>query len=141
MGAAGLERHQDLNAQQFPPDFFRRAGDGGAMPLRLQACAGEQVVIRVVHPGGRARQRAFVMNGMGYDDLFPGFGFPNAALLAPGKAVSAWLTPRQFDAAGQPVSYLWSDGPGMLAGGGTWGLLDMLPPNSKIGTETCASPP
>ncbi|MBA4490501.1 hypothetical protein [Paracoccus sp. S1E-3] len=134
MGAAGLERHHDLNAQVFPPDFFRLSGDGGRMPLTLQACQGEQVVIRVVHPGGRARQRAFVMNGLGYDDLFPGFGFPNAALLAPGKSVSAWLTPLETPVSDQPVSYLWGDGPGTLMGGGTWGLLEMLPAGSTIGT-------
>ncbi|MFD1794532.1 hypothetical protein FQV27_07410 [Paracoccus aurantiacus] len=136
-GATSPERHHSLNAWIFPNDFFSRPGDGGRMPLTLQACQGEQVVIRVVHPGGRARQRAFVMNGLGYDDLFPGFGFPNSALLAPGKAVSAWLTPRAFDAEGQPVSYLWSDGPTTLASGGTWGLLQMLPEGAAIGETTC----
>ena len=136
-GGVGPERHMNLNAWEFPPDYFTRASADGVTPLTLQACQGEQVVIRINHPGGRARQRAFAMNGLGYDDLFPGFGFPNAALLAPGKSVSAWLTPREIDANGKPVSYIWSDGPLTLTSGGTWGLLEMLPNGAAIGNGTC----
>ena len=86
----------------------------------LLASPGEEVVYRVLHPGGRARQRAFNTFGNGYDDLFPGFGFPNSALLAPGKALTAALL--------QPVAagcYPWRDGPGMMFGGGVWGHLDV----------------
>uniref|UniRef100_UPI002600EAFD hypothetical protein n=1 Tax=uncultured Paracoccus sp. TaxID=189685 RepID=UPI002600EAFD len=136
-GAGRIEASDDLNAVTFPPDFFNRhltsfnrhLTSPDRAPLTLMACPGDQVLIRVVHPGGRARQRAFVMNGLGYDDLFPGFGFPNAALVAPGKVVSAWLHPRQVlgqDGQRQDMrgKVLWHDGPNHLMAGGTWGLVD-----------------
>ena len=112
-GVPDVEASDDFNRLTFPPGFFAQD------PLTLRACDGDRVVIRVVHPGGRARQRAFVMNGYGYDDLFPGFGFPHSALLAPGKAVSAWLD-RPFDPA---VTGLWHDGPTSLVARGTWGVV------------------
>lgn len=134
----GLERSDDMNAVTFPADFFRVAGaaaqDGRRFPLRLHACHGEQVVVRVIHPGGRARQRAFVMNGLGYDDLFPGFGFPNAALVAPAKSVSAWLTPHELADTAQETSFLWIDGPTTVAGGGTWGLVTLHPAGTTMPT-------
>lgn len=89
------------------------------MPV-LRAEPGEEVVIHIVHPGGRARQRAFITIAQDYDDLFPGFGFPRGALLAPGKAVTASLT--------MPLKrgcYLWFDGPTQTRAGGTWGLLEV----------------
>ncbi len=96
-GRGRIEASDDLNALLFPremlEDFVRDDGRPRPArdwaPLTLEACTGEQVVIRVVHPGGRARQHAFVMNGLGYDDLFPGFGFPSSALLGPGKAMTS----------------------------------------------------
>ncbi|MFT4012702.1 MAG: hypothetical protein QM682_04700 [Paracoccus sp. (in: a-proteobacteria)] len=137
-GRGRVEASDDLNAVLFPGRFFAgqsTARDGGPtdpdrQPLTLMACPGDQVLIRVVHPGGRARQRAFVMNGLGYDDLFAGFGFPNAALVAPGKSVSAWLHPPTVLSATQPGrapvegTVLWHDGPNFLMAGGTWGLLE-----------------
>lgn len=117
-----LEESSDLNAHVFPADYA--TADVG-QPI-LRACAGEQVVIRVVHPGGRARQRAFVMNGHSYDDLFPGFGFPHSALLAPGKSVAAWLRPEAVEGV-----YVWHDGPTHLRAGGTWGLLDVAAADSE----------
>lgn len=120
-----VEASDDLNALTFAPDFWISHPNA----IRLRACAGEQVVIRVVHPGGRARQRAFVMNGADYDDLFPGFGFPRSALLAPGKTISAWLTPRI-----EKGTYLWHDGPTTIRSGGVWGLLEVA------GKEQCAYP-
>ena len=59
-----IEERDDLNAHVFPQDWPLREH---AAP-RLVACEprenaksgdGEQIVIRVVHPGGRARQHAF----------------------------------------------------------------------------------
>ncbi len=111
-----VEISDDLNVHRFPPDHLVRAENA----LRLEACEGEQVLVRVMHPGGRARQRAFVMNGYTYDDLYPGFGFPRSALLAPGKSISAWLAPRA-----RPGLAVWHDGPTPLRAGGTWGLLDV----------------
>jgi len=119
LGFAGaVHRSDDLNAFRFPPDWPVRWDER----IALKAHPGEQVVIRVVHPGGRARQRAFVMNGYTYDDLFPGFGFPRSALLAPGKSVSAWLRPSA--AAGISI---WHDGPTTLRSAGAWGLLAVEP--------------
>ena len=116
----------NLNTRQFGAQFFRL--EPGEIPSEtqapfpvLRATEGEQVVVHVVHPGGRARQRAFATIGQDYNDLFPGFGFARAALLAPGKAITASLT--------KPVTpgcYLWFDGPLHLRAGGVWGLLDVL---------------
>jgi manganese oxidase len=86
----------------------------------MKACAGEEVLIRAVHPGGRQRQHTFTTIGFGYDDLFPGFGFPNSALLGPGKVISASLTMRA-----KPGLYLWMDGTSTLREGGIWGLLSV----------------
>ncbi|NHF72003.1 cupredoxin domain-containing protein [Paracoccus xiamenensis] len=115
-GGQSVENSDDLNALKFPARFWVDHPNA----IRLKACAGEQVVIRVIHPGGRARQRAFVMNGADYDDLFPGFGFPRSALVAPGKTISAWLSPRI-----KAGTYLWHDGPTTTRAGGTWGLLEV----------------
>lgn len=123
-----LEDHDDLQLQKFPADFFPKAENA----IRLQACEGEQVVIRVIHPGGRARQRAFVMNGYGYEDLFPGFGFSNASLLAPGKSATAWLTPRMK----QGIA-IWHDGPLTRRAGGAWGLLDVKKAGEMVGGMAC----
>ncbi len=133
-----IERHYDFNADEFgavqgPHDrsasFFRLGQDElpvwpqAPVPV-LRAVAGEEVVIHVVHPGGRARQRAFVTVAQDYDDLFAGFGFPRGALLAPGKALTASLT-KPLDAG----CYLFFDGPTHLRSGGVWGLIDVIPAN------------
>jgi manganese oxidase len=112
------EVNSDLNRFVFPRHFALSAS--GQPDLR--ACEGEQIVVRVLHPGGRARQRAFAMNGYSYHDLFPGFGFPRAALLAPGKSISAWLAPAAY-----PGTVVWHDGPTHLRAGGTWGTLTTSP--------------
>lgn len=112
-----VERHDNLNAHAFGKGVFRA---DAATPV-LRAEAGEEVVIHLVHPGGRARQRAFVTIAQDYDDLFPGFGFPHSALLAPGKSLTAALTEPMREGC-----YLWFDGPTHLRAGGTWGLLDVV---------------
>lgn len=104
----------DLNTVRFPPDFF-----AGPIPTpRLDAKPGDEIAIRVAHPEGRARQRAFLSMTTGYDDLFPGFGSGHSTLLAPGKAMTAWgCAPRT---AGD---YLWRDGPQPIFAAGVWGHL------------------
>lgn len=114
---ATVERHYNLNALDFGDGVFRR---DAATPV-LRAEAGEEVVIHVVHPGGRARQRALVTIAQDYDDLFPGFGFPRSALVAPGKSQTASLTEVMREGC-----YLWFDGPLHLRSGGTWGLLEVV---------------
>ena len=114
-----VEANFDFNAIAFPESYWRDAVMDGRVPV-LRAFAGEEIVIHIVHPGGRARQRAFVSFGQGYDDLFPGFGFPHAALLAPGKAVTAGLMRRA-----RPGCYLFGDGPTQVRTNGVWGVLDV----------------
>ena len=110
-----VEDSDDKNLFRFPENHVLNDN-----ALRLRACVGETVVIRVVHPGGRARQRAFAMNAYDYDDLFPGFGFPRSALLAPGKGISAWLWPKA-----EKGTYYWHDGPTHIRSGGVWGRLEV----------------
>ena len=123
---AVIESHYNLNNFEFGPEFFPlKPGEMSfstepPMPV-LRAIEGEEIVIHVVHPGGRARQRAFTTTGQDYDDLFPGFGFPRGALLAPGKAITASLT-----RSAEPGCYLYSDGPLQTRSGGSWGLLDVV---------------
>ncbi len=124
--AAVIESHYNLNNFDFGREFFPlKPGEMSAaveppMPV-LRAVEGEEIVIHVVHPGGRARQRAFTTTGQDYDDLFPGFGFPRGALLAPGKAITASLTQ-----LAEPGCHLYSDGPLHTRSGGSWGLLDVV---------------
>ncbi len=118
-----VEASDDLNVYSFPVDYLDPKDQAlrADNAIRLKACPGEQVVIRIIHPGGRARQHSFAMNGYNYEDLFPGFGFPRSALLAPGKSISAWLSPEMV--AGRTT--LWHDGPAPIRAGGAWGLLDV----------------
>lgn len=123
-GLATPERHTNLNAYTFPAEFLPlKSGEvgSGSVPV-LRVAENEEVVVHVVHPGGRARQHAFAMIGQNYNDLFPGFGFPRSALVAPGKAITASLTRRM--AVG---CYLFGDGPTQLRAGGLWGLIDVVP--------------
>lgn len=118
------ERHTNLNAYTFPTEFFPlkadEIGKSSSTPV-LKVVAGEEVVIHVVHGGGRARQHAFATIGQNYNDLFPGFGFPRSALVAPGKAITASFTRKM--AVG---CYLFHDGPTQLRAGGLWGLIDVV---------------
>jgi manganese oxidase len=114
-----VEASDDFNVHVFPEDYV--TWDKG---VDLMVCEGQQVVIRLVHPGGRARQRVFAMNGYNYADLFPGFGFPRGALLAPGKSLTAWLDP----AAVKGVTGFWHDGPTSIMSGGVWGRISVAKP-------------
>ncbi|WP_139284108.1 hypothetical protein [Rubrimonas cliftonensis] len=136
-----LESHSDLNRAEFGDQFFRLkpkeipTWDDAPVPV-LRAAAGEEVVVHVVHPGGRARQRAFATIGQDYNDLFPSFGFPRAALLAPGKAITVSLTK-----PAEPGCYLWFDGPLHLRAGGVWGLLDVVEDIDDPEATSCARRP
>lgn len=116
-----LPRHlfAPLPDDLFPPAKHPSAPNTQGLALApLTSTPGDEVAIRIVHPGGRARQRAFVFSGGGYDDIAPGFGFPNATLLAPGKAVTAHLR----DVARAGDCQIWRDGPNYMVGQGVWGL-------------------
>jgi len=122
------EAHFNLNAYKYPENFFLSGYKPHQMPT-LRAEVGDEVVIRLIHPGGRARQRTFSLISQDYDDLFPGFGFPHSALLAPGKGVRAALS-RRVDKG----CFMWHDGTVTLNSGGTWGLLDVV---GKDGVSSC----
>lgn len=120
------EADSDFNGCEFPDGFHQKA-DPKFTPT-MTACEGEEIIIRAMHPGGRSRQHSFATVGLDYDDLFPGFGFPRAALLAPGKVVTASLTYKAV-----PGTYLWTDGGATLRSGGIWGLLKV----SGYGKDGC----
>ncbi|MGX0975086.1 hypothetical protein ACSSVY_000784 [Roseovarius sp. MBR-51] len=133
---SGIERHYDFNPYEFgsgPASFFRLSGSedprwpSSPVPV-LRVIEGEELVIHVVHPGGRARQRALTTFAQSYDDLFPGFGFPNAALLAPGKALTASVRKTMEEGC-----YLFGDGPTQIRGSGVWGLIDVVSTQSLGG--------
>lgn len=118
----------NLNFATFPNDYWRtdRASDARTGTPSLRALAGETVKFRVVHPGGRARQRSFKVTANDYADLLPfatdssgdptpTFGSPAASLLAPGKAITATLT---NVSAG---CYVYFDGVTHMTAGGAWG--------------------
>lgn len=122
VGYPDMDDEHDLNRFVFPPKFF----DHGSETVRrvpgprLAAYAGEEMMIRVVHPSGRARQRAFLMHGAPYDDLMPGFGSPHSGLLAPGKSMNAgFCAPRVAE------RYLWRDGPQHIFAAGVWGHIEV----------------
>ena len=76
------------------------------------------------------------MNSYGYEDLFPGFGFTNSALLTPGKSISAWLTPVLTEGTA-----IWHDGPLTRRAGGAWGLIEVTGKGKKMpgGDTLCPS--
>lgn len=115
-GTFRIDRTSDLNAWALPAALFSRTFAPVATPP-ITAPAGAQMLVRMVEPQGRARQRAFVPTGVGYQDIFPGFGSGHSTLLAPGKGVSAAM-----EAPATPGDYLWFDGPRQLLNGGAWGL-------------------
>ncbi|MWV28679.1 hypothetical protein [Aurantiacibacter rhizosphaerae] len=124
-GSGRLSADSNLNTEQFPADFLAQSGGAIATPV-YTALEGETVKFRVIQPGGRARQRSFEIVGNDYPDTMPfavdangdpatSFGSPAAALLGPGKAITATLT------CVQPGTYLYRDGPTHFFSGGVWG--------------------
>ncbi|HEV7253607.1 MAG TPA: hypothetical protein VGN97_11000 [Mesorhizobium sp.] len=115
----------DLNAFEFPQRFFHP--DFKTIPTPVLALEpGGETLIRVVHPQGRARQRAFVPLGSDYEDIFLGFGSGHSALLAPGKGITA------ASCAPQEVGkYLWFDGARHVFAGGAWGVFDVKEGDAK----------
>ncbi|MEE4015909.1 hypothetical protein V1T76_27880 [Roseibium sp. FZY0029] len=120
-----IDLTSDLSAWPLPSDLFddERLGNDTAL---INSKAEQEIMVRIVEPQGRARQRAFVPTGTGYHDMFPGFGSGHSALIAPGKGVTAAMK-----APATPGDYLWFDGPRQLMSGGTWGLMRIVPKSSK----------
>ena len=117
----------DMNAVVFPADFFAWKA---ATPL-VEVSSGGEFALRIAHPFGRARQRAFVPLFAGYDDLFPGFGSGHSALIGPGKGLTAWAKAPETQGC-----YLWRDGPQPIFAGGAWGHLAV----GSAPDATCRSP-
>lgn len=122
----GGQPESELNAFEFPPDFFTPRHRRVPTP-RFSARAGEEVVFRVVQPHGRARQRAFLVLGHDYPELLPQFGSPHSVLIAPGKGITARLDSTATDGPGgvAPGYWLWRDGPAQHVSGGVWGTLEV----------------
>lgn len=133
-GSFGISSYPDdetnLNATVFPRNFFSVAFAPVPTPT-LSVRAGEEVMIRVAHPAGRSRHRAFVTIGAPYDDLMPGFGTGHSGHLAPGKAFTA-----SFCASRQPGTYLYRDGPQAIFAAGAWG--HVVVSGASAGTPRCA---
>ena len=111
----GVPDHANLNQHEYPVGFY--AGHAKTVPTpTFRAQPGEQVVFRVLHPSGRARQHSFIAYGHDYPDLHTGLGSPGSALVSVGKNVNAWL-----DTGAATGNWLYRDGIGYGFGGGIWG--------------------
>ena len=123
----------DLNGIAIPADIWGRPVDDGTTGRKVETPVitvpeGSALVIHAVHPGGRARQRAFVTYGHPYDDMnLAKFGSPNSALLAPRKATTAII------GRVEPGCWLWRDGPAQFVGGGVWGFIETRPEAPESG--------
>lgn len=108
----------DLNKYTVPDGFLLPSFMPVATPTFCTA-PGEQVVMHVVHPGGRARQRGLMPYGLRYDDLgMTSFGSPHSGLLGPQKAAT-------LDFGNVPEGlWLYRDGPAYITAGGSWGYID-----------------
>jgi hypothetical protein len=115
----------DLNRINFPNNFLLESWAPISTPV-FRANVGEEVRFRVSQPHGRARQRAFVSFGHDYVDLMPNFGSAHAALLAPGKSMTA-----TFDSTKEGC-YLYRDGPMHIFAGGVWGHFRVKPVDGGI---------
>ena len=122
----------NLNQVHFPENFLQESWSPIPTPV-FMANEGEEVRFRVLQPHGRARQRAFVSFGHDYKDLLPEFGSPHAALLAPGKAVTATL-----EGGAKSGCYLYRDGPMQMFAGGVWGHFRVNPADGS--TLKCEPP-
>jgi hypothetical protein len=87
------------------------------------ASAGDQVVFRVAHPDGRARQRTFNVLGHDYNDGgLSKFLSGGSSLLAPGRGINAEI----IGGAKEGV-WLYRDGPAFIYAGGSWGRFEVAP--------------
>lgn len=125
----------NLNEYLFPRNFFTEDCGNTGTPL-FRAQAGDDVKIRVTHPGGRARQHSFLLPGLYYPDVMSGYGSQASVLMAPGKSMTATLP------SVLPGRYIYRDGASHLFAGGVWGFLDVVGPGEKgkAGPSTCAVP-
>lgn len=122
----------NLNQFHFPENFFQKSWSLIPTPVFI-AKEGEEVRFRVSQPHGRARQRAFVSFGHDYKDLLPEFGSPHAALMSPGKAITATL-----ENGAKSGCYLYRDGPMQMFAGGVWGHFRVNPADGV--SLKCESP-
>lgn len=115
---SGRRQLVDLNNYALDPCLLLPAYKPVETPV-IKVEPGENLLIRLVHPGGRARQRAFVTYGHRYDERdLKGFGSPSAALMAPQKSMTADLGPIA------PGRWLYRDGAGQFVAGGAWGYIE-----------------
>ena len=112
----------------------------------VSARAGEQLRLRVVHPGGHTRQQAIAL----YGHAFSPFPSTNQSKALHATAVDAlkdaWTVQGNVQAVGPmmsanllvqaggqhclPMDYLWASQASFLFDGGIWGLLRVEPSSS-----------
>ncbi|MFQ5451827.1 MAG: hypothetical protein ACE5E9_14475, partial [Nitrospinaceae bacterium] len=102
----------------YPKDFFMNSFKSIETPV-FHAEPGENVKFRVGHPGGLARQQAFIVNGHFYWDYgIVNFGSPGAALVAPGKSFTAEIL-----GGAREGTWLFRSNNNFHWAGGMWGQL------------------
>ena len=115
---SGRRQLVDLNNFDLPACLLLPSFKPVETPV-IRVDPGDDLVMRLVHPGGRARQRAFVTYGHRYDERgLKGFGSPSGALMAPQKAMTADLGKIA------PGRWLYRDGAGQFVAGGAWGYIE-----------------
>jgi len=122
IGEEGTPSSADTNGTIYPPNFFLDSFKT-VEAKKFTATAGENVIFRVGHPGGLARQHTFAVNGHNYlDNEMEDFGSPGASLIAPGVAVTADL----LGGAKEGI-WLFRSGGNFHFAGGNWGRLIVSP--------------
>jgi manganese oxidase len=115
------------------------------------AVAGNEVRMRVVHPGGHTRQQAFTVHG---HDWNPYPWNKDSSGLLPSHAASvddAWIIQGSYNSVGPmmatnlllhaggrnevPMDYLWRSQASFVYDGGIWGILRVLPKENKLTTK------
>lgn len=134
MREKAIDENSNLNFAKFDPKVWMAEHKVIATP-EFVATAGETVKFRVIQPGGRARQRSFQLVSNDYTDLLPfavesngdrvsRMGSPAAAIMAPGKAITATVNDVRAGC------YIYRDGPTSLLSGGVWGSFKVTQPGS-----------
>ncbi len=121
----------------------------------ISARAGEQLRVRVVHPGGHTRQQAIALYGHAFNPKPATDSSKKLHRTAADAMRNAWTVQGNVNAVGPmmsanllvqaggefcvPMDYLWASQASFLFDGGVWGLLRVE--NNPKPPPTCASQP
>jgi len=123
VGEEGDPSSADTNGTIYPFNFFLDSFKTVEAKI-FTATAGENVKFRVGHPGGLARQHAFVVNGHSYQDHgLEGFGSPGSSLIAPGVSLTADI----HHGGAKEGTWLFRSGANFHWAGGNWGQFLVSP--------------